>query len=149
MNKLPVTFSGLQHHSLYMGFSLQMSLQAQKYLCRRQQPRARGWAVLPQSIRKFLPEHTAQRGGRCSLFATYFVWTQCMRAAEGCCTLPRTGCAWIEYFCFGLNLRGKTVWGSIEMVSSSTRGTIWTGLFTQSARRKSGSYNYETMWLSR
>jgi hypothetical protein len=57
---------------------------------------------------------------------------QCMRDAVGCCTLLRTGCAWSKYFSFELKLTGKTVWHSIQIVTSSTHGTIWTGLCTHS-----------------
>jgi len=57
MNKLPVTFSKLLHHCTWASHF--KCLCRKNIHCRRQQPWARGWAGLPQNIRKFLTGHTA------------------------------------------------------------------------------------------
>ena len=100
--------------------------------CQRQQPQARGWAGLPQNIRKFLPDRNTQQGSWCSLSATDFVWMHSMRDTVGCHTLLRTGRTWREYFCLELNPTGKTTWRSIQTVSYSTREAIWTWLCAHS-----------------
>ena len=116
-----------------------------KILFCRQHHELRDELACPPKIRKFLPNHSAQHGSWCSLFAMDFVRPQCMTAAVGCLTLLWTARAWSEDFCFELNLTSKTAWHSIHTVSSSTRGAIWTGLCTHSPCHKwhaSGTSNY-------